>query len=1154
MTDGQALAVEQLQDVARRAEGDGALEILSIEQEVLRPDTVRAEISIATKQFDRSPAGLPLRPRERLLLHIPPEFPFSPPSASTPHRRFAGFAHVQWGNSLCLYLATDTEWDPGDGMFGFLGRLYLWLERGARGELDPFGGPLHPPVTYTVSDDVPSIVSRVDCPTVPEGGWFGGVRLHHVSERRVDIGGWLTIDEMIDVAGVGAAILLDQPLPFEYPRKVGELLHELTDRGVPERRILVTLQLAALQCGENAPMYVVVGTPMRGIRGSDALQQHLAVWRVDPVVVGGLRLSIEQYSSSPERREFGAKVEGLIRDWANAAPVDWCRVIEDRPEIVKHRDEDTPLAWFRDRNVAVWGCGALGGHVAQMLVRAGVRKLVLRDRGTVTPGVLSRQPFDDADIGESKAHVLAGRLRRIRPGVQIESHRSNVLNLLDGDDWADEVDVVIDATASNRVAEKLELRRRQPGVHPPALVSMVISQRARFGLAVVSLPGHSGGTRDVTRRAKIRALANENLGMLADAFWGPPPPVFQPEPGCSDATFVGSEADVAVLSGTMMNEIAKALSSDGGQSTASASFSDATGRMPAAVFSWLPDQIVQDTGSGYETRLAPEAWGEMRANMRQSARRFGSETETGGVLFGERDDVAKIVWVTEASGAPADSMASPGGFVCGVEGLRDLTEEKNERTRGSVRAVGLWHTHPGGVAAPSATDLMGMYQVVAAAEPSTPRSLMLIVGTAGGAPHVGAFVFSRRDTEKSNRRRSGPVLATELRETTERHGIGITLSGGGSRAIAFHLGCLRALHDRGILDQCQVLSAVSGGSVIAAMYAYSDDPFSEFDGRVVQLLKRGLANDIARQAFLSPATVPIFGTILTSGVAAAAADIARFCYAGLLRLQKWDPLHASRLQQIQPPWPRWRSRTTAFEEVLRRRLFGDRFLDAPRRRGIDVVLTACELRTGSAFRFGSRESGSWRFGYLASPAPVAKAVAASAAYPTLLPALDERMPFLEDGRVARHRVILVDGGVFDNLATSCMEPGRSPEFSTNVFTPEYIISCDAGAGLFDGAARPFWWPSRVQRSLEALFRKNQDATRGRLHALASTGQLRGFVHAYLGVRDERLPEQPSDLVPRGEVAGYPTDFSPMADRTIERLAKRGEQITRTLLARYCPEL
>src|SRR3546814_14805187 len=84
----------------------------------------------------------------------------------------------------------------------------------------------------------------------------------------------------------------------------------------------------------------------------------------------------------------------------------------------------------------------------------------------------------------------------------------------------------------------------------------------------------------------------------------------------------------------------------------------------------------------------------------------------------------------------------------------------------------------------------------------------------------------------------------------ERIKIGLALSGGGSRAIAFHLGCLRALHDRGVLPKVSVLSAVSGGSVIAALYAYSVDSFAEFETQVLRLLRRGLVWGLARQTLL----------------------------------------------------------------------------------------------------------------------------------------------------------------------------------------------------------------------------------------------------------------------------------------------------------------
>lgn len=36
--------------------------------------------------------------------------------------------------------------------------------------------------------------------------------------------------------------------------------------------------------------------------------------------------------------------------------------------------------------------------------------------------------------------------------------------------------------------------------------------------------------------------------------------------------------------------------------------------------------------------------------------------------------------------------------------------------------------------------------------------------------------------------------------------------------MAFHLGCLRALHNLGLLEQVSTITAVSGGSVLAGLY------------------------------------------------------------------------------------------------------------------------------------------------------------------------------------------------------------------------------------------------------------------------------------------------------------------------------------------------
>lgn len=384
--------------------------------------------------------------------------------------------------------------------------------------------------------------------------------------------------------------------------------------------------------------------------------------------------------------------------------------------------------------------------------------------------------------------------------------------------------------------------------------------------------------------------------------------------------------------------------------------------------------------------------------------------------------------------------------------------------------------------------------------------------------------------------------------------IGLALSGGGSRAIAFHLGCLRALHDRGVLSQVSVLSGVSGGAVIAALYAYNDEPFEDFERRIEAVLKRGMFLGIARQTFLSPETPKIALAIILAGIVALVGRTIQLLglllgVAGIGR--QFMPRLAIRVLDLMP---RFASRTTAFERHLARSYFGDRRMTDVARGGIDVVINAAELRTETAFRFGSRESGCWRFGRLVEAPTVATAVASSAAFPLFLPAIDRRLMFELKGVRSIERAIITDGGVYDNFGITCMLPGRSAEFSTNALPVDFIIACDAGAGMPTGARRPFFWVSRVMAMTLTIHRRTQTLMQNLLHRMQASGEIQGFLLPYLGQNDANLPAPPADLVRREEVFAYPTDFNPVPRPAMEKLSARGEQLTRCLLDAYAPEL
>ena len=331
------------------------------------------------------------------------------------------------------------------------------------------------------------------------------------------------------------------------------------------------------------------------------------------------------------------------------------------------------------------------------------------------------------------------------------------------------------------------------------------------------------------------------------------------------------------------------------------------------------------------------------------------------------------------------------------------------------------------------------------------------------------------------------------------------------------------------------------------MYAYYNDSFGGFDTRIVELLGRGFHRDIFRELF-RPTSI---GKLLKAHVAASSSFLLRM-------VVRWvrAGVRSGVAPRCDPPPARTFSRAEAFRDVIARTLFGDTIVRDVVRDSLHTVINATELRTGSAFRFGSKQSGCWRLGSIAPEnALVADAVAASAAYPALLPALDRKYQFTKKGRISDPtRVLLTDGGVFENLGVSPMEPGRTPSISTNVFDPDYIICCDAGAGLFDDDSYPTRWPSRMYRSFLTVFRKVQDGTRKRLHNLAGADEISGFALCYLGQQDDALPLVPAGLPKRDEVRSYPTDFAAMPKEDIDRLALRGELLTRFLVAYYLPEL
>jgi NTE family protein len=58
----------------------------------------------------------------------------------------------------------------------------------------------------------------------------------------------------------------------------------------------------------------------------------------------------------------------------------------------------------------------------------------------------------------------------------------------------------------------------------------------------------------------------------------------------------------------------------------------------------------------------------------------------------------------------------------------------------------------------------------------------------------------------------------------------------------------------------------------------------------------------------------------------------------------------------------------------------------------------------------------------------------------------------------------------------------------------------------------------------------------------------------LGQDDSRLKYLPDGLVTREDAYAYPTDFSAMPEEWIDKLSRRGEQLTKALTTEHLPDL
>src|ERR1051325_10996524 len=260
-------------------------------------------------------------------------------------------------------------------------------------------------------------------------------------------------------------------------------------------------------------------------------------------------------------------------------------------------------------------------------------------------------------------------------------------------------------------------------------------------------------------------------------------------------------------------------------------------------------------------------------------------------------------------------------------------------------------------------------------------------------------------------------------------GIALCLSGGGYRAMIFHLGALVRLNQLGFLKKLARISSVSGGSITAGVLAVGWRNLSFDANGVAQNLEDVLTRPIRRFA----------NTTIDQGS----------IIKGILM-------------------PR-RSISDEVTQAYRDHLFENAPLqDLPAdNEGPRFVINATNVQTKVLWRFSRPFMGDYRVGLVRNPTTeVALAVAASSAFPPFLSPAQLHLnpsdfysntPAVLNDEAYRSNVVLTDGGVYDNLG-----------LETAWKSYDTILVSDGGGAAADESNPEHDWARHSYRVLNLL--------------------------------------------------------------------------------------
>ena len=162
-------------------------------------------------------------------------------------------------------------------------------------------------------------------------------------------------------------------------------------------------------------------------------------------------------------------------------------------------------------SVLIAGVGGLGSFASQILVRAGVGKIYIVDRGIVDGPDLNRQIlYNKADIGKRKAYIAADRLRAIHNFTEIVPIFAEIDKNFE---IPSDVKIVVDCL------DNFESRKILNTILKEGLVEVHIAVERDYGQVITLVKGRSPDLAEVEkeyfRYDKTIPVSADSVGVIA---------------------------------------------------------------------------------------------------------------------------------------------------------------------------------------------------------------------------------------------------------------------------------------------------------------------------------------------------------------------------------------------------------------------------------------------------------------------------------------------------------------------------------------------------------------------------------------------------------------------------------------------------------------